>query len=648
MRTSEQIRAEIEEKFGFFPPFFSPAQETPQVLENLWQQTLAAYVESPLSPLFKEKLSAYLSRFCAVPYCMVCHSCVLHPLGMPAREILKLLESPPLVETDLKRHLSLLAAQPDLTKALPESNSAAEESLLYCAIHLFLEGDWAQDCRAELSRLLGTVSYQHLVAFLAYIKTCHVWMEAHPEISYEADKRVADHLGPLLEQEPALVEFFRNYQEKVKHERQSRKIQLAELAERKRSEEELKRQNLRSQLFAEVTLKIRQSLQLEEILQTTVTEVQKLLQADRVLIFQLLSNGFGKVVQEAGVPDWPSVIGKGITDDCFGSEYLQRYHQGRIYTIDTLDSSQVHPCLVEFLQQFGVKAKLVVPILLKENIWGLLIVHQCSGLRQWSDFEITLLQQLADQIGIALAQSQFLAAESRQRQELTRSNAELEQFASVASHDLQEPLRMVTSYLQLLERRYKDKLDADANEFITYAVDGATRMQTLTNDLLTYSRVGTRGSSFQPTDLSAILDRAIANLKLVIEESGAVITRDPLPTVIADTTQLTQVFQNLISNAIKFRGQKPLKVHVGAECQDHEWLLSVQDNGIGLDPQYAERIFLIFQRLHSRAEYSGTGIGLAICKKIVERHGGHIWVEPEPGQGSTFYFTISDGRGKSL
>ena len=225
-------------------------------------------------------------------------------------------------------------------------------------------------------------------------------------------------------------------------------------------------------------------------------------------------------------------------------------------------------------------------------------------------------------------------------QELTRSNIELQQFAYVASHDLQEPLRMVTSYVQLLERRYKGQLDADADEFIAYAVDGATRMKTLIQDLLAYSRVETRGKPFEPTDCEVVLDQVLANLQLAMQDCNAVVTHDPLPTVMADATQLAQLFQNLISNSIKFRSDKPPEIHVGAEGQDGECLFSVRDNGIGIAPEYSERIFVIFQRLHKKEEYSGTGIGLAICKKIVERHGGRIWVDSEPGAGSTFYFTI--------
>jgi PAS domain S-box-containing protein len=228
-------------------------------------------------------------------------------------------------------------------------------------------------------------------------------------------------------------------------------------------------------------------------------------------------------------------------------------------------------------------------------------------------------------------------------EELARSNTELQQFAYVASHDLQEPLRMIASYTQLLARRYKGKLDADADEFITFAVDGATRMQRLINDLLAYSRVGTQGKAPQPMSSEVVLEDALANLQIAITESQAIVTHDPLPIVPADETQLLQLFQNLIGNALKFRAEQPPQVHISAQARGHEWLFSVRDNGIGLEPQYAERIFVVFQRLHTRENYPGTGIGLAICKRIVERHGGHIWVESQPGQGTTFYFTLPSG-----
>jgi PAS domain S-box-containing protein len=225
-------------------------------------------------------------------------------------------------------------------------------------------------------------------------------------------------------------------------------------------------------------------------------------------------------------------------------------------------------------------------------------------------------------------------------EELARSNKELEQFAYVASHDLQEPLRMVTSYVQLLAKRYQGKLDRDANDFIEFAVDGAMRMHRLINDLLAYSRVGTQGKALASTDSEVVFGEVLSNLRVAIEEKGATVIHEPLPTVMADDVQLGQLFQNLVGNAIKFHREEAPQVQVSAHQSNGEWVFSVKDNGIGIDPKFKELIFVIFQRLHGKGEYPGTGIGLAVCKKIVERHGGRIWVESEPGRGAAFYFTI--------
>jgi len=232
-----------------------------------------------------------------------------------------------------------------------------------------------------------------------------------------------------------------------------------------------------------------------------------------------------------------------------------------------------------------------------------------------------------------------LAQRRRAQRELERTNAELRQFAYVASHDLQEPLRMVASYVQLLARRYQGRLGPEADEFIAYAVDGAERMKALINEILAYSRVGRRGRSFAPVDTEALLAEVLVNLKVAIEERGAVITHDPMPTVVGDRMELSRLFQNLIGNALKFCTERP-RIHVGAVRDGDAWRFSVHDNGIGIDPKYHGRIFGVFQRLHGRNEYPGTGMGLAIAKKIVERHGGAIWVESAPGAGSTFYFTL--------
>lgn len=229
---------------------------------------------------------------------------------------------------------------------------------------------------------------------------------------------------------------------------------------------------------------------------------------------------------------------------------------------------------------------------------------------------------------------------------LAHSNTELEQFAYVASHDLQEPLRMVSSYLQLVEQRYAGKLDTEATEFINYAVDGAARMRTLIRDLLEYSRVGRRQQSLTPVNCETVFHNVVQSLQQAIIDTHATVTADPLPTVLADTTEFTQLLQNLIGNAIKFHGPRPPTVHVEASRQDGYWQFAVRDNGIGIEPEYFEKVFVIFQRLHSRTDYPGTGLGLAICKKIIDRYGGRIWIESTAGQGTTFFFTLPVNKEK--
>ena len=261
-------------------------------------------------------------------------------------------------------------------------------------------------------------------------------------------------------------------------------------------------------------------------------------------------------------------------------------------------------------------------------------------LEGYEDRGVCFVINISDAVAAATQRKRMEHALAEQAKELARSNADLAQFAYVASHDLQEPLRMVASYTQLLSRRYKGKLDEDADEFIAFAVDGANRMQKLIKDLLEYSRIGTRGKQLAPVECESIFEDAIANLQIAIEESGAIVKRDRLPTVWGDRTQLGQLLQNLIGNAIKFCENPPPRIHVSAQKGENEWIFSVCDNGIGIEPDQRDRIFVIFQRLHSRAEYPGTGIGLALCKKIVERHGGQIWVQSQPGQGSVFHFTI--------
>jgi light-regulated signal transduction histidine kinase (bacteriophytochrome) len=438
---------------------------------------------------------------------------------------------------------------------------------------------------------------------------------------------------------------------------QEQNLQLEqEIKQRQRQEEELKRQYQRSQLFAEVTLKIRQSLNIEEILQAAVTEVQKILQADRVLIYRLWSDGTGSSVAEAVLPGWCAVLRQKFPQEVFPEDYRQLYRQGRICRLaDVEKEEKVSPCLVQFVHQFQVKAKLVVPIIAKEELWGLLIAHECASSRHWTDFETQLLQQLADQIGIALTQAHLLEQETRQRQELARSNADLQQFASIASHDLQEPLRKIQAFGSRLQEKYGEALNEQGQGYIERMQNAAQRMHILIDDLLILSRITTRAQPFVPVNLAEVTKEVLSDLEVLVQRTGGFVEVGELPTIdAADPLQMRQLLQNLIGNALKFhRENEPPFIRIYSQIigeQEQESAeesvsptlcqITVEDNGIGFDQKYCDRIFQVFQRLHGRSEYQGTGMGLAICRKIVERHNGSITVESTPGQGAKFIVTL--------
>ncbi|MBA2544653.1 MAG: PAS domain-containing protein [Deltaproteobacteria bacterium] len=295
----------------------------------------------------------------------------------------------------------------------------------------------------------------------------------------------------------------------------------------------------------------------------------------------------------------------------------------------------------EWATREGMVAFAGYPLLVDGRMIGVFAMFARAPL---AEDTLSVLGSVADAIAQGIVRRRTELELERRVQELARSNADLEQFAYVASHDLQEPLRMVSSYVQLLARRYKGKLDSDADDFIGFAVEGASRMQRLINDLLAYSRVGTRPGEHQDVDLERVFATACGNLEQAIADQRAEITHDPLPSIAGNETQLVQLLQNLLSNAIKFHGDLPPRVHVSAERGSAGWTISVRDNGIGISSEYFERIFVIFQRLHPREIYDGTGIGLAISKRIVERHGGRIWVESTPGAGATISFTLAEAR----
>lgn len=606
MRTSEEITAEIEDKFGFFPPFFSPAQQNPQVLENLWQQTLIAYINNPLSAVFKEKLSAYLSRFCSVPYCMISHSCTLRPLGLDANEVLALLDSPPPIEEEIEHHLAILANHPSLATDLPQPHSALEESLLICSIFIFLERDDADLYRTELRRLLGWDNYQHLAAFAAYVKTCHVWMEANPEVSYQADKRVQDNFAPLVEQEPALAEFFRTYKEKVKRERLNRAVEQAEKAERRRNMAVLRESEDRYRRLVELS-------------PDTI-----LIQSEGKIVF---INSAGAKLLGANSPE--QIIGKSILN--FVHENDRPIVQERI---KQLRAGNAVPLIEEtFVRLDGTTICVEAvgsPFTYQGNLAAQVVIRDISDRKTLERERLNLLER-----------------EQAARTEAEKANRSKDEFLAVVSHELRSPLNAIMGWAKLLRSRKFD--EATTSKALETIERNATMQNQLIEDLLDISRIvhGKVKLNLCPTNLASAIRAALDTVHLTATAKNIQLIShlDESSLVAGDAQRLQQVVWNLLTNAIKFTPQGGLvevQLALNGDLPSKYVQIAVRDTGKGIEPEFLPYVFNRFQQADSTStrSHGGLGLGLAIVRQLVEMHGGTIDVA-SPGAGLGATFTVS-------
>lgn len=429
-----------------------------------------------------------------------------------------------------------------------------------------------------------------------------------------------------------------------------------DITEGKLAEQEKLRQDRYQKLLFSLTLKIRESLELSEILKMTVDELQKALKIDRVLIWQFNSDRTIKVAGEAFAEGLEKINTTFGNPQPISQEIFIQLQSGITIQTNGLENLELFSCDQELLQQYKIKSRLKLPILLNsdrggdngdrqpqasQELWGFLSLCDCQEVRIWEPWEVEQLQQMANQLGIAIYQAQLLNQERQNARELAAYNAELSEFAYIASHDLQTPLGTISNYGYLLQNRYGEQLDASGAKFLQFMINGAQRMRALIDDLSFYNLFNRDKPILSPTDCNLVLQEACINLETEITAAKAIIKCVTLPIVLGSQFQLVHLFQNLLSNSLKYRGSEIPIIEIDATLQGEQWLFTFRDNGIGFEKQYSDRIFQIFQRLHTQKKYSGTGIGLAVCKKVVEFHGGRIWVDSSPEKGAAFYFTLN-------
>lgn len=594
MRTSEQIKLEIEEKLGFFPPFFQSALQNPIVLENLWQQTLVAYLNNPLSPLLKEKISAYLSRYCPVPYCLINHSCSLQPLGMNGTAVLQMLESRPPTQAEIDKHLVLLAGQSRNLTNLSQLDSAIEDSLLTCSIFIFLGFDHTGHYQYELRRILGTVNYQHIVTFVAYVKTCHIWMEAHPETSYRTDNRVQQYLGSLVKEEPRLMDFFDNYNEQVRHERQTQAERLAEMAERQRNHEAIKQSEDRFRNLVEQTNDWVWEIDNQGLFTYVNPQVYKLL-------------GYH--------PD--EVLGK-TTCDFMMPDEAQRF----IRLLDNFISKQEPFTNIEkiLIHQKGY------PLIFETS--GSPIIDDQGVLQGYRGIarDITQRKKIEQNIYKAwLKEKELNELKSR--------------FVSMTSHEFRTPLSTILSSTELLEHYGHKWNEEKKNQHLNKIKSAVQHLTQLLDDILLLNKVEAKELSFKPVlvDILPLCQELIEDLQLAVNNKHSLyfINHGSCSQGYLDEKLLRSILSNLLSNAIKYSPpNKPILLELN--CKNSEVIFQVKDEGIGIPLEEQQQIFESFYRGTNVGTTPGTGLGLTIVKQCVDLHRGTITISSQAGVGTTF------------
>ncbi|AFZ15122.1 PAS/PAC sensor signal transduction histidine kinase [Crinalium epipsammum PCC 9333] len=641
MRSSAEIKAEIEDKLGFFPPFFEPALPNSQVLENLWQQTLMAYITNPLPVLFKESLSAYLSRYCSLPYCIICHSCSLYSLGVEARSVLELILAPPINKEEIDRYFSVLAAHPEQLTNLADLKAELTESLLYCSVFIATGKDDSGYYHNEMRHLLGVVNYQHLITFITYVKTCHVWVEAHREIAYQLDKRVKDNFGNLIKEVPDLDEFFHNYQQRIKGERQNfleKSVEIAEFKEREallqatkldaeNQELEFKVQertaelNKSNQRLNEESLELLKALHKLEVKEKQLVMIVEKIQEGITLsdingnfeVFNTkMSDITGYSKDEANNSNFLSVLYPSEDDQ------KQVIHQIN----EVLAKGETNDVETIITSKSGDKKSIAANTLLFH--------YKDRDMFLTTYQDITQRQKIEKNIQLSLAKEKEL-------NELKAS------FIAMISHDLRNPMTTIFIATEILEVICSKSTETKANKYIEQIKKAIQRMVELIDDVLLISKASDRKLVCNPVsiDLTNLCSDLTKEEKFARGRDDAIsfTNHSQYTNVFVDPSLLLPIFRNLLGNAIKYSPQGDT-IQFEVDCQNNEAIFKIEDHGIGIPAKDLNKLFTSFHRSTNVGNIPGTGLGLSIVKNCVDLHGGQIEVESEVGVGTKFIVRI--------